>query len=94
MKEDKLTEALEEVAGRLGIKVSIERIVKNSIRQPHGGLCWVDGEPRIIVHKKLTDAEKAQVLIDALREFDLEGIHIPPEVRQVLEGAEPLLKQS
>jgi len=94
MKDDKLTEALEEVAGRLGVKVSVERIIKNSIRQPHGGLCWVDGEPRIIIHKKLTDAEKVQVLVDALRGFDLEDMHIPPEVRQVLEGAEPLLNKT
>lgn len=93
MKDDKLCAELEELAGRLGIKVSIEKIIKNPIRQPHGGLCRVDGEPRIIIHKKLNDSEKAQVLIDSLREFNLEGVHISPELRQVIEGAEPLLKQ-
>jgi len=92
MKDDKLVQALEEVAGMLGVKVNYERIIKNPVRQPKGGLCRVDGEPRIIIHSKLTDAEKVQVLIESLRQFDLDGIFIAPEVRQAIEGVAALIK--
>jgi hypothetical protein len=92
MKDAKLISALEEVAGMLAVKVSYENIKKNTARQSKGGLCWVHGEPRIIVHKNLSDSEKAAVLIEAIQGFDLEGIFITPEVRQAIEGALPLLK--
>lgn len=93
MTDSKLIAALEDVAGGLGITVSYERIKKNTSRQPRGGLCRVHDEQRIIVHKLLTDSEKVQVLIEALRGFDLESVYISPEVRQALEGAATLLKQ-
>ncbi|HLB25071.1 MAG TPA: hypothetical protein VJM83_01950 [Nitrospirota bacterium] len=95
MKDEKLISALEEVAAALGVKVSYEKIKKNTGRQPKGGLCYVHGEPRIIVHRQLTAAEKAAVLIEALREFGperLEAIYIQPEVRQAIEGMS-LLRQ-
>jgi len=90
MKDDKLKESLEEVAAMLGMKVRYETIKKNTARQPKGGLCYVHGEPRIIVHRPLPDSEKVQVLIEALNEFDLENLYIAPEVRQALEGAAAL----
>jgi hypothetical protein len=92
MTDAKLLAALEEVAASLGIKVSYDRIKKNTGRQPKGGLCRVHEEQRIIVHKLLSDSEKVAVLIDALQGFDLEQVYISPEVRQALEGAAPLLK--
>ena len=91
MKDEKLLTALEEVAGSLGVKVRHEQIKKNTARQPKGGLCYVHGEPRIILHKPLPIHEKVQVLIEALQSFDLENIYISPEVRQAIEGAQPLL---
>jgi hypothetical protein len=93
MTHAKLLAGLEEVAAGLGIKVSYERIKKNTPRQPKGGLCRVHDEQRIIVHKLLPDSEKVAVLIDALRGFDLEQVYISPEIRQALEGAPSLLKQ-
>jgi len=86
MKDEKLKAALEEVAGLLSVKVSYEKIKIASGRQPKGGLCWVHGEPRIIVHKLLPESEKVQVLIEALRGFDLENVYISPEIRRTIEG--------
>ena len=92
-KDEKLLADLEEVAQRLGARVTYEVIKKNtSSRQPKGGLCYVDSDARIIIHKKLPDSEKVQVLIDSIREFDLESVFIAPELRQVIEGASALLK--
>ncbi len=92
MKDDKLIAALEEVAGMVGARVSYETIKKTTGRQPKGGLCYINDEPRIIIHRKLTDSEKVQVLVDALHEFDLEKLYIAPEVRQAIEGVTNLIK--
>ena len=92
MKDDKLIAALEEVARMVGARVSYETIKKTTGRQPKGGLCYITEGPRIIIHKKLTDSEKAQVLIEALRDFDLENLFIAPEVRQAIEGVSSLIK--
>jgi hypothetical protein len=92
MKDDKLIAALEEVAGMVGARVSYEVIKKTTGRQPKGGLCYIAEGPRIIIHKKLSDSEKVQVLIDALHEFDLDNLYIAPEVRQAIEGVTNLIK--
>lgn len=49
------------------------------------GLCKVRGEPRIIVDKHLHLSEKIDVLIDALSEFDIEGLYVNPYVRRLFE---------
>ena len=90
-KDDRLFAALEAVAESLGAKVSVEKIKKETGRQPKGGLCHVAGEPRIIVHRDLSPAEKVNIMIEALQGFDLEGVFIPPEAREAIEGS-PLLK--
>ncbi len=94
MKDERLVESLEEVAASLGVKVNYEKIRKMTARQPRGGLCIVKGEPRIIVHRPLNASEKVQVLIESLQGYDLENVFMPPEVRQALEGAFPLLKRA
>ncbi|MGA2191777.1 MAG: hypothetical protein ABSG42_00150 [Nitrospirota bacterium] len=92
MKDANLLAALTRVAEGLGIKVNQEKIKKNTGRQPKGGLCYVHGEPRIIIHRGLGDHDKVQVILEALQGFDLENVYIPPEVREAIEGS-PLLRQ-
>jgi hypothetical protein len=93
MKDDKLRASLEEVAAQVGIPVTYEKIKKTTGRQPKGGLCYVHDEPRIIVHRFLNEGEKIQVLIEALRDLDLENLFIQPEVRQAIEGVKPLISK-
>ena len=92
MKDDKLAESLEELAVSLGVKVNSEKIKKHTARQPKGGLCVVNGEPRIIVHRPLAASERVQVLIESLQGYDLENVYMAPEVRQAIEGALPLFQ--
>ena len=76
---------LEEVADKLGVGIRCEKInveESNSL----GGLCRVQGEYIIIIDSRATIKEKIQVLAEALRHFDLEGIYIKPKIRQLLEG--------
>jgi hypothetical protein len=91
MRPEKLVEELKEVAVALGVTVRIEVIKQNTIGQPKGGLCYVDGQPVVLVHRKLKDSDKAQVMIEALGEFDLDSVFIKPEVRETIEGVLPKL---
>ena len=79
MKDQELLEALEELAGRLDI-----RIRRESFRGD-GGLCRLRGESMIIVNRSRTPAEQAELLARSLSQMDLDGIYIAPQVREAIE---------
>lgn len=72
------------VAERLGIRV-MQRVLKTRPIRVQSGLCTVRGEPRIIIDRNLSDAEKVEVIAEGLSSFDLEGIFLVPHLREVLE---------
>jgi hypothetical protein len=84
MKESEILQHLEEIAEKLAIKVQQVNLRKDYYNLK-SGLCKVRGEPRIIVDKHLHLSEKIDVLIDALAEFDIEGLYINPYVRRLFE---------
>ena len=92
MKAEILLEKLEETAARLSIKVDYDDLQKGEVRT-RGGLFRLKGEERILIHKKLSTKERAEVLLDILSTLDTEGIHIPEAVRKRLDalggGAKP-----
>jgi N-dimethylarginine dimethylaminohydrolase len=75
---------LEALAYKLGIPIRYD-IVKDELTGL-GGLCRIEGEYILIIHSKATMKEKIQVLIEALRRFDLSDIHLRPALRELLEG--------
>ncbi len=86
MKDETLLQSLEDAAERLSIKLSYEELRKGEVAS-HGGIFWLRGERRIIIHRGLPTAERIEVLTDILSGVDLSGIHLPPEVRERLERA-------
>jgi hypothetical protein len=72
---------LEAVAGRLSIPIRYER------GEMRGGLCRLCGRWQIIINEDLADEEKTDVLAESLAQTDLEGVFVPPRVRQRLEQA-------
>jgi hypothetical protein len=82
MKMDRVLEELEEAAKRAGVTVQHDSLTGEGTGQ--GGLCKVKGEWRIIVDRKATPGEKVVVLAQALGTFDLEGVYLSPEVRDLL----------
>lgn len=84
MKESELLQHLEEIAEKLAVKVQQVNLRKDYYNLK-SGLCKVRGENRIIVDKHLHLSEKIDVLIDALGDFDLEGLYINPYVRRLFE---------
>jgi hypothetical protein len=87
MDEEVLFRQLEELAGKLGISVRDENInIEES--STTGGLCRVEGKYILILNSKVTVKEKNQVIIKALRQFDLSNIYLKPVIRELLEGFE------
>ncbi|MBC8132018.1 MAG: hypothetical protein H7X95_03480 [Deltaproteobacteria bacterium] len=82
MKPEQITEALEQAAGQVGVSVRYETMTGDSAGA--GGLCKIRGEWTVIMDRKATPSDRAAMLVDALSEFDVDAIYLPPEIRQVL----------
>ncbi len=85
MKAEDLLEKLEETARRLSIKVDYDDLQKGEVRT-RGGLFRLKGEERILIHKKLSAKERAEVLLGILAKLDTDGVHIPEAVRKRLDA--------
>ncbi len=83
MKAELLLEKLEDTARRLSIKVDYDDLQKGEVRT-RGGLFTLKGEQRIIIHRKLSVGERAEVLLGILSKLDTEGVHLPEAVRKRL----------
>jgi hypothetical protein len=82
---DQLRE-LEQVADRLGIKVSYEPM--NGVVAGRGGLCRLRGQYRVIIDRRHKLPERVSILADALARFDLSAIGLSDEVAGLV-GAPP-----
>jgi hypothetical protein len=87
MKMDRVLVELEEAARKAGVIVQHDSLTGEGSGQ--GGLCKVRGQWRIIVDRKATPGEKVVVLAQALGGFDLEGVYLSPEVRDLLARYRP-----
>jgi hypothetical protein len=87
MNEAILFNQLKELADKLEILVRDENI-NSEESSSTGGLCRVEGKYVLILNSKVTVKEKNQVMIRALRQFDLSVIYIKPVIRELLEGYE------
>ena len=87
MNEEVLLTQLEELAGKLAIAVRKENITTEEVFSS-GGLCRVEGKYILMLNSSSPVKEKNQVIIKALKQFDLSGIYIKPLIRELLEGYE------
>jgi hypothetical protein len=84
MNEEILLNQLEELAEKLGMLVRDENI-NTEESSSTGGLCRIEGKYVLILNSKATVKEKIQVIIKALRQFDLSDIYLKPVIRELLE---------
>ena len=82
MKLEQMTEALEQAASQLGIKVRYETMTGDSAGA--GGLCKLRGEWTVIMDRRSAPSDRAALLLDALVGFDFESVFLPPQVREAL----------
>lgn len=83
--DEVLLSYLEELAERLEILVRDENI---NLEESYcvGGLCRVDGKYILILNARATVKEKNQVMIKAIKQFDLSEMFIKPVIRELLDG--------
>ena len=78
-------EALKEIASKLSID-----IIPGNLFDPEimikSGHCKVKGRDTIIIDNLLSSQEQSEVIIQALKKFDLESIYLPPWIRGRLES--------
>ena len=86
MNDEILLSQLEELADKLEILVRDENINIDESSTSRGGLCRVEGKYVVILNSKATVKEKIQVMITALRQFDLRDMYVKPVIRELLEG--------
>jgi hypothetical protein len=78
-----------EAAGRMGIEVRRERILREVGYRARGGACRLRERNLIILDREIGLEEQAQLLAQALRGTDLEALYLSPAARRLVEaGAE------
>ena len=84
--ENIIVDQLEELAERLGVKIRYEPIKQeeDSVNIV-GGLCLLKGEYVLIIDSKAANRDKIRTLAMAVKQFDLDQIHIRPVLRELLD---------
>ena len=88
MKPEQMTEALEQVAAQVGVRVRYETMTGATAGA--GGLCKLKGQWTVIIDRRTPAADRAAMLIDALIGFDTDGLYLPPRVREALQSKRAL----
>jgi hypothetical protein len=83
----RLAEELSEAARRLGLEVRRERILREVGYRVRGGACRFRDRNLIILDRELAPAEQVEILAEALRGRDVDGLYLSPAARRVLETA-------
>lgn len=83
MNETMILQNLEAIAEKMSIQVNYENLRKEHIFSK-GGLCRLKEDKVVIIDTTLNLSEKIDVLSDALSQFDLEDIYMPPAVRKIV----------
>lgn len=86
MDDDTALNQLEGLADKLGIPIRYE-IIQDELTGL-GGLCRIEGKYVLIIHSKATAKEKIQIMIEALKRFDLGDIYLKPALRELMERNE------
>ena len=89
MKDDALLTILEQTAEKLSIKLDYDDIRKGDVVS-YGDSFLLRGERHILIDKKLNDKEKGELLVEILAKFDIEDIHLPPEIRAMIDSEREL----
>ena len=77
-------ESLKKIAAELSID-----IIPGNLFDPEimikSGHCKVKGKDTIIIDNLLSSQEQSEVIIQALKKFNIESIYLPPWIRERLE---------
>jgi hypothetical protein len=81
----RLVDELSEAARRLGLEVRREKILREVGYRARGGACRFRDRNLIILDREMTSADQVEILVEALRGQDLEGLYLSPAARRLIE---------
>jgi hypothetical protein len=84
MKPEQITEALEQAATQVGVRVRYETMTGETAGS--GGLCKIKGQWCVIIDRKTPPSDRAALLVDALAGFDTDHVFLPPQVREAIQA--------
>ena len=77
-------ETLKKIAAELSIDIIPSNLFDPEI-MIKSGHCKVKGKNTIIIDSLLSSQEQSEVIIQALKKFNLESVYLPPWIRERLE---------
>ena len=83
-KIDVVLEELKELAGRLGLEVREERLLREIGYQVRSGSCRVREHDILFLDRDLSPANRMEVLLEELARRDLGEVYVSPELRRIL----------
>lgn len=78
-------EDLKLVAAKLSIEIESGNFADDDI-SIQSGYCRVNGKNLIILDKKLSPENQAEIILQAFKNFNLETIYVPSWIREQLEN--------
>jgi len=82
----RLVEELVEAAGRCGLQVRREKILREVGYRARGGACRLHDQNLLIIDRDQPSADQIEILAEALRERDLEALYLSPAARRLVQG--------
>ena len=77
-------EDLKSVAEKLSIEIEIVNL-NNQEFQMQSGYCKMNGKDLILLDKNISLQEQSEILLQTLKNFDLEDIYVASWIRQFIE---------
>ena len=87
MNDSDVLSKLEELAGRLGVKLRYENLGRGPVRAV-GGYCRLMDDHLILIDKNDSKKRKIKLLARSLQRFDLETVFVPPALRRIINSSE------
>jgi hypothetical protein len=79
-----LLDEMVEAAERCGLEVRRERLMREVGYRARGGSCRFRERNLVILDSAQPEGEQLEVLVDALRERDLESLYLSPAARRMI----------
>ena len=86
-------EDMKEAATRLSIEIVTENLFDQEV-SIQSGYCKFKGKDMIIIDEQLTPEEQVEVILNTLKQFDLETIYLPSWIRENIESGRSVRTQS
>ena len=77
MKKREILAELTQIACKIGIKIIEDKLLKK------GGYCRVFKDKYVIMDKRISEEDKLNILVQALKRNDLDNVYLTPKIREL-----------